>query len=113
MFSKRCSQSCWWLKPKGLIIMPLLVNIRHLEKDAVRLQGELPVAELDLEGVDELIHPTQPLTYDIEVQKLDKGILAQGSLELVLDCECVRCLNPFQYRLELPDWACHLALEGE
>lgn len=93
--------------------MPLLINIRHLEKDAVRLQGQLPAAELDMEEVDELIHLTQPLNYDIEVQKLDNGILAQGSLELILDCECVRCLKPFQYRLELPDWACHLALEGE
>ncbi|MDB6110542.1 MAG: hypothetical protein JWR69_2292, partial [Pedosphaera sp.] len=93
--------------------MALLVNLHHLEKDPVRLQGQLPAGELDLEGVDELIHPTQPLNYDIEVQKLDQGILAQGSLELTLDCECVRCLKPFQYRLELPDWACHLALEGE
>jgi uncharacterized protein len=93
--------------------MPLLVNLRHLERDPVQLQGQLPVSELDMEGVDELIHLNQPLNYNIEVQKLDKGILAQGSLELSLDCECVRCLKPFQYRLELPDWACHLTLEGE
>ncbi|MDB6015646.1 MAG: hypothetical protein JWR19_135 [Pedosphaera sp.] len=93
--------------------MALLVNIRHLEEDAVQLEGELPVAELDMESIDELIHLKQPLLYDLEVQKVDHSFLATGSLELTLECECVRCLKPFDYRLELPNWAVHLPLEGE
>ena len=35
--------------------MPLLVNLRHLEKHEVRLQGQMSGAELDMESVDELI----------------------------------------------------------
>ncbi len=93
--------------------MALLVNLRHLEKDSVRLQGPLPVSELDIDDLDELIHVRQPLEYDLEVQKLDKSILVQGRLELTLDCECARCLKPVAYRLELELWACHLPLEGE
>ncbi len=93
--------------------MALLVNIRHLEKEPLHLEGELPASELDVQAVDELIHVTRPLVYDLEVQKLDESILVQGRLELQLDCECARCLRPFAYDLAITDWAAHLALEGE
>jgi uncharacterized metal-binding protein YceD (DUF177 family) len=32
---------------------------------------------------------------------------------MVLDCECARCLKPFEHRIELENWTAHLALEGE
>jgi len=79
----------------------------------VELEGELPADELDLSGVDEVIHARKPLHYRLEAQKLDASILVQGRLEISLDCECVRCLKPFSYKLELTDWACHLPLEGD
>jgi uncharacterized protein len=53
------------------------------------------------------------LDYDLEVQKLEEGLLVQGHLHLVLECECVRCLKPFPYHVELDNWTCHLPLEGE
>lgn len=93
--------------------MPVLINLRHLERKNVRLEGEVPVAELDMEGVDELIHVDEPLQYAVEAQKLGQNVLVQGNLQLTLKCECVRCLRPFSSRLELKDWACHLPLEGE
>ena len=93
--------------------MPILINLRKLDKESLHLQGEVPVAELDIEDFDELIHPEKALAYDVEVQKLENAILAQGDLKLVLNCECARCLKPYQYTLELTDWACHLELEGE
>ena len=93
--------------------MPLTFNLRHLEEKSLKLVGELPVADLELETLDELIKVNQPLSYDVEVQEMDTAILAQGSFKLVLDCECVRCLKPFKYTIELEDWACHLPLEGE
>jgi uncharacterized protein len=93
--------------------MPILINLRELEKDDLHLEGELPVAELDIANVDELIKGEEPLQYDLEVHKLEDSILAQGNVSLDLKCECARCLKPFIYRLELEDWACHVALEGE
>jgi len=93
--------------------MAVLINLRHLERNSARLESEIPPAELDMDGVDELIHVEEPLRYALEAQKLDDGILVQGNLALNLKCECVRCLKPFTYRLELSDWACHLPLEGE
>jgi uncharacterized protein len=93
--------------------MPLIVNLRHLEEHNVSLGGELPVDDLDMETGDEMIRVTQPLRYDLEVQKLEGGLLVRGSLQLTLACRCVRCLKPFPRELELKAWTCHLPFEGE
>jgi uncharacterized protein len=91
----------------------LLVNLRHLEAHEVHLEGELPAAELDFGLQDEMICAEQPLRYELTVEKLHEALLATGSLELVLDCRCVRCLKPFQHRVVLENWKCHLPLVGE
>lgn len=93
--------------------MPLVVNLRHLEAHPVRLKGKLPATELEIDSRDEVIQVVEPLEHDLEVQKFEGGLLAQGRLHLRLDCECVRCLKRFPYDLELNEWACHLPLEGE
>ena len=93
--------------------MPLTVNLRHLEAHQVGLKGELPVEELDLDPRDELIRAEKSLRYDLAVQKLERSLLAQGRLHLTLQCQCVRCLKPFQYQLDLKEWTCHLPLQGE
>ena len=93
--------------------MAINVNLRHLEVKNVQLQGELPAQALDLDVRDELVEVRPPLKYDLEVQMIEHNLLIQGSLSLVLDCKCVRCLKPFQTTLKLDPWACHLELEGE
>ena len=93
--------------------MPLLINLRHLEKKSLRLQGDLPAAELELEAIDELIRFPEPLRYDLEIQKIERSLLVQGRWHLELACECARCLKPFRHSLAFDDWACHLPLEGE
>lgn len=93
--------------------MSLLINLRQLENSPLQLQGQIAPADLGIDFEDEVIHLRHPLTYDIEVQQLDDCILARGRVDLVLDCECVHCLKPFQHLLTLPSWACHLPLTGE
>jgi len=93
--------------------MPLDINLRHLETHSIRLKGSLPVEELALDLHDEVIQVRHPLEYDLEVQELEDSLLVQGRLHLVLECECVRCLKPFQFHLELERWTCHLPLQGE
>jgi uncharacterized protein len=91
----------------------LSVNLRHLEAQEIRLEGELSAADLDFGVRDEMIRAEQPLRCDLTVEKLDDALLVTGSLQLVLDCQCVRCLKAFKQRLALEDWACHLPLTGE
>lgn len=93
--------------------MPLTINLRHLEAHNLELRGELPVAELELEVRDEMVRAGQRLRYDLEVQAVEQGLLVQGRLQLTLHCQCVRCLKPFEYRLDLRDWTRLLPLEGE
>ena len=91
----------------------LSVNLRHLAAHEIHLDGELPAAELDFGLRDEMIRAEQPLGYDLTVEKVADALLVTGSLRLVLDCQCVRCLKPFAQRLVVEDWTCHLPLAGE
>ena len=93
--------------------MALLVNLRHLETDSVHLEGELPAEELDIDTRDEMVNVGGPLEYDLEVQRVEDGILVQGRLEVTLLCQCVRCLKPIEEPLVLENWARLLMLEGE
>jgi uncharacterized protein len=92
---------------------PLLINLRHLERKSVVLEGELTAEDLELVALDDLIQLAGPVEYDLEAEQLDDGILVQGSLRAQFDCECGRCLKKFTWELELDGWACHLPLEGE
>ena len=93
--------------------MAVTVNLRHLEAHSVKLDGELSVEELDLDIRDEMLQAKQPLKYAVEVERVEQSLLLNGRLSLLLDCQCVRCLEPFQYNLILAPWTGHVPLEGE
>ncbi len=93
--------------------MSLKVNLRHLEPREICLKGELPVGELDFDLRDEMLQVREPMHYDVRVEKVSHGLLAQGRLVLSLDCRCVRCLKSFKKTIELANWTLHLPLEGE
>ena len=93
--------------------MPLTINLRHLDLKDITLKGEFPAAELDLGIEDELMRATKPLQYKLTAQEMEEGVLLRGRLLLPLDCECSRCLKPFEHKLEFHDWACLIPLTGE
>jgi len=66
-----------------------------------------------LQTHDEMVRANRPLEHDLEVQLLDDSLLVRGTLRLIVDCECVRCLKPFPYPLELKDWTGYLPLVGD
>jgi uncharacterized metal-binding protein YceD (DUF177 family) len=91
--------------------MPLIVNLRHLENRNLELCGDLPLVDLEFDARDEMVRPTRPLHYDLEVELLDDALLVQGLLRLTLECQCVRCLKDFEFELELDPWTLHLPFE--
>ena len=93
--------------------MPLLVNLRHLEEHELKLEGELPVVDLDLGLKDDMCQANKPLKYDLVVQEIENELLVQGEVTLPLQCECVRCLKSFEHMLELEHWTRLLPLEGD
>jgi uncharacterized protein len=93
--------------------MPVQVNLRHLDEHSARLDGEIPVAELDIDTRDAVLQVHQPLKYDLEVERLEQTLLVRGRLSLELDCQCVRCLKNFKTKVQLRDWTLHIPLVGE
>lgn len=93
--------------------MSLLVSLAALEKGTVRLVDELTPAELGLETLDPCIAARRPIRVDLAAQRLGVELLVEGHIETILDCQCVRCLEPFEYVLRLDPWTCLVPLEGE
>ncbi len=93
--------------------MALLINLRHLEENVLHPKGTLTLEELDIDPMDDLIHLKEPLSYSLEVERMDKGVLVQGKLSLVLECNCARCLKTYRHSVVLEHWTTHLPLEGE
>jgi uncharacterized protein len=93
--------------------MAVTVNLRHLEAHSLHLEGEVPLEELDVAGLDELIRMEGGVRYDLEVERHEDGLLVQGRLALTLRCLCARCLEPFSHELVLPQWCSLLSWSGE
>ena len=93
--------------------MPLLLSIAALRKGDVELSGELEAREMAWEIHDPCIEARRPTTYELHAELMGHEVFVQGTIETVLDCQCVRCLEPFEYVLRLDAWSCLLALEGE
>jgi uncharacterized protein len=93
--------------------MPLLINIRQLAARELALTGQIPVLELDMDKLDEIVRVKEPLQYDLVVQKTNEDLLIQGKLQIALDCQCVRCLKPFRQQVKLEGAICNLSLHGE
>jgi uncharacterized protein len=93
--------------------MPIKINLRHLEEEELRIGGQLPVGELDIDARDDIVQVTHPLEYDLTVERLESGLLVQGRLFLPLECTCVRCLKPFRYELKIEKYSTLLVLEGD
>lgn len=93
--------------------MPILINIRQLQKQNLHCSGIIPVSELDLNGLDECIEITLPVQYQLEAELMDSSVLVRGCVGLHFELTCVRCLKKFRQPCEFNDWACHLDLEGE
>jgi len=93
--------------------MLLPVNIRLLGEADQSLEGEIAAADLDLDGVDPQIKVASPLRYGLDVSLRNTNVVVNGSLELELLCECVRCLTPFRHTVRLIAFEAVLSLAGE
>ena len=93
--------------------MALILNLRLLSQETLFLQGELALAGLDFGLRDDMFQIKSPVQYDLEVEMVDEAILVRGRVSAGLECECVRCLQPFTRPLVLPELTLHLPLTGD
>lgn len=84
------------------------INLKQIPVGGLHIEGE---EERDILGVqDELYRVLGPVRYSLDIGLSDGGLFATGQLEIDLEMECVRCLNRFQYLLEVPDFAMQVEL---
>lgn len=91
----------------------LNVNLRQLETRNVTVSGEVPVEDLDIAVGDELVRAEKPIEVDLEIQRLEDALLVQGSVYVVLACDCARCLKRFELPLDLEPYDLLVPLAGE
>ncbi len=93
--------------------MPLLVSLAALQHGTVELDGELTPEDLGLVLDDPCMTARRPIRYELTAQMMGDEVFVEGEIETVLDCQCVRCLEPFEMPLRLAPWACLLPVQGE
>jgi uncharacterized metal-binding protein YceD (DUF177 family) len=94
--------------------MPVTVNLRHFDEGPVELEGELSAKDMDLEDFeDELVAVSEPLKYEVAVEKNETHLHVSGALELAVDATCKRCLKEFKLPIRLEPYHAYVPLEGE
>jgi len=95
--------------------MAIRIFLDELQQQPLHLEGELTPAELELSSGDEgaLTRPDGPMVYSLAVSNSDDTLIAFGQVKMTFSAECARCLKPFSYPLEFPQWAVALPLKGE
>ena len=70
--------------------MPFTVNIQHLEQEGQAYQGSIPIDDLDLNSIDDLICPLSSLDYRLTVEKHETRRRAKMIV--------VKLFNVYEYR---------------
>lgn len=78
----------------------LVVDVERLDDGGERLEGEIPVEQLDLDPGDPLFRPRSGLRYALDVRMLDGVLFARGSVSQDFECTCVRCGDDFAWTAE-------------
>ena len=87
------------------------IHLNQIREDGLHVEGQEDAAPyLDAEG--QYLKPAGPLDYNLDVGLSGGGLFATGSINLDVELECVKCLEKFQYPMDLDDWAVQLELEG-
>jgi len=86
------------------------IHTRQIPLEGKHVEGEDPASVLDLH--DPTTQPCGPLRYSLDVGLSEGGLFATGRLEGAFRLDCVKCLEPFEYAVMVPNFACQVELEG-
>jgi uncharacterized metal-binding protein YceD (DUF177 family) len=74
--------------------------------------GTLPVSLLAIRETDP-IRPTGPIEYNLRATRDDDDLLISGSLRAPFSLDCVRCLQPIDYLVEIDDYQIEIPIEND
>ncbi len=86
------------------------LHLRQIPAEGQHLEGETdcPIPDLAAEKVT----CAGPLRYSLDVGITGHALWANGSLHQPVTLECVSCLQPFDYTIDVPAFAIHTELAG-
>ena len=95
--------------------MTIQIHIDQLKEQDVHLDGEIDAEGLglDLGAKHDLVRSAATLLYQLDALRTDDPVFVHGSLKMTFQCECARCVKPFVFNMDIPEWSCILPLEGD
>jgi|TARA_B110000263_G_scaffold229754_1_gene223770 uncharacterized metal-binding protein YceD (DUF177 family) len=95
--------------------MAIKIFLDELHNEQLHLEGELTPTELALAlaEAEALMQPDGTLAYALTASESDDTLIVFGRLQMDFTAECGRCLKPFTFPIDLPQWAIALPLTGD
>ncbi|MFO1485892.1 MAG: hypothetical protein U1F71_21200 [Verrucomicrobiaceae bacterium] len=80
------------------------IDLRSLPDGGKDISGEEPPAFFALDASD-VIQAVSPLKYELHVERDGSELLVTGRLEALFSLECGGCMERFDHRVDLPNYA--------
>ncbi len=86
------------------------IHLRYIHSNGLHLEGEeeCPIPDLEAAGA----RCTGPLRYVLDLGISEGALWATGTIAQPVELQCVRCLEPFSYNIDVPAFSLHLELTG-
>ena len=86
------------------------IHLRQIPPEGLHLEGEEECALSGLDSDD--VQCAGPLQYELDAGVSEGALWANGRLTQPVELRCVRCLEPFDYAIEVKDFTIHTVLSG-
>lgn len=85
----------------------LTIDLNTLPEEGKTFSGELDTSLFNQEKRKNTEEPraTEPMFFDLYVQRFDQELLVRGSLSVAIEFTCVRCLNKYLKTIEVEECA--------
>ncbi len=88
-----------------------VISLEEFPEEGLHLVGEVDGAIFGIDEAD--LRSTGPLSYDVDVQLYDTELVLRGSVSAPFRMRCVRCLEEFDYVLELDELTLSADVKGK
>ncbi len=88
-----------------------VISLEEFPEEGLHLVGEVDGAVFGIDDAD--LRCTGALSYDVEVQLYDTELVLRGRVSAPFRLRCVRCLEEFDYELELDELTLSVDVKGK
>ncbi|TLD69647.1 hypothetical protein FEM03_16960 [Phragmitibacter flavus] len=91
---------------------PLLIEPKRMPSDGLQLEGQLSIDLIQIEN-DQSVSPQTPLTYELDVQRDDEGLIVTGEIAATFQLQCGRCAENFLTEIRLSPYFHDVVLKND